>query len=269
MLYKGYILYRHAISPQFSQMLDTLSSSYTRINFKTITFEEFRLFCQESFPAVHILIIELSDNDEPDLWFSLVMSLLAKCPYLKVIFVFIGKMERNLYYMNQIPFTYLIPEKFLSALLPVGIDKAVTELDLYGAFRHFRPVSPDPRLLSAVYFCTDNLINKGKKGCHIHYPDGSTEYTRQSMKSIIPKLPANFIQVHKSYVINMQYYGRRIQKNRASGNSYDEYILIQNTSSTEEILIPVGPKYRGAVMDYFMDKYGCMMNPYLSEKEAD
>lgn len=269
LIYEGYWLCRKIDSSQFLQVYQGLGSLYENVRFHILSFQECQLLLKREIADFHIIIMELSSEDNPDTWFPLISDLSSTYPHLKIIFILTGNAEHNFYYLNQIPFTYLIPENQAENLLQTGIDKAVRELDYYKSFRPLVRISAEPALLPAVYFSTDDLTNKGKRGCHIHYPGGKTEYTRLSLKNILSKLPANFVQVHKSYVVNMRYFGCYTQKPRPRGNFYDEYITLIGAGYPQEIYIPVGPKYRNFILDFIMDKYTCSFLPDPEGKEAE
>lgn len=255
MKYKGYWLCEKTESSKFLQLYRSLTALYSNVTFDILSFEECRYVLQNGHPDLHIVIIELSPQDKPEIWFPLISSLSAVYPHLKIIIILTGKPEHNFYYLNQISFTYLIPENQAAELLPRGMDTAIKELRYYNSHLTSKRITSDPDLLSAMYFSTDNLQNKGNKGCHIHYPDGRTEYTRLSLKNILPQLPAYFLQIHKSYVVNMRYYKDYRQKPRASGKSCDEYILLDDKSGSKAIEISIGPKFRNSVMEYILTNH--------------
>lgn len=267
--YRGFWLCRKIDSSPFLQVYQSLGSLCSSVQFRIMSFEECRIQFQQGIAHLHIIIMEVSSDDEPDTWFPLISKLSNTYPHLKVIFILTGNSEHNFYYLNLVPFTYLIPESQVKNLLQSGIDKAVRELNYYQSLRPSALAAAEPDLLSAVYFSTDNVPKKGKRGCHIHYPDGKTEYTRHSLKTILAKLPAIFVQVHKSYVVNMRYFGYYTQKPRPSGKACDEFIVLSLTRSPEEIYIPLGPKYRNFIMDYVMDKYSCVFSPEFQGKEGE
>lgn len=255
MRYKGYCLCGKIESSKFLQLYRSLTALYSNVTFDILSFEECRHVLQNGHPDLHIVIIELSPQDKPEIWFPLISSLSAVYPHLKIIIILTGKPEHNFYYLNQISFTYLIPENQVSELLPHSIDTAVKELYYHNSLSGKKTITSDPDLLSAMYFSTDNLQNKGNKGCHIHYPDGRTEYTRLSLKNILPQLPAYFLQIHKSYVVNMRYYKDYRQKPRASGKSCDEYILLDDKNGSKSIELSMGPKFRNSVMEYILTNH--------------
>lgn len=210
---------------------------------------------QEKSSDLHIIIAELSSQDEPEIWFPLISRLSDAYPHLKIIIILTGKPEHNFYYLNQLSFPYLIPENQVSELFPRGMKNAMDELCSNNIYQLKKQITSNPDLLSAIYFSTDNLMNKGNKGCHIHYPDGETKYTRLSLKNILPQLPAYFLQIHKSYVINMHYYKDYRQKPRPSGISCDEYILLSEDNTSVGTEIPIGPKFRNSVMEYILTNH--------------
>lgn len=255
MKYKGYWLCSKTESSKFLQLYHNLSTLYSNVIFNIFSFEECGHILQENTSNLHIIIAEISPQDEPEIWFPLISNLSAVYPHLKIIIILTGKPEHNFYYLNQISFTYLIPENQAAELLPQGIDTALKELRYCSSRLTNKHIASDPDLLSSMYFSTDNLQNKGNKGCHIHYPDGRTEYTRLSLKNILPQLPAHFLQVHKSYVINMHYYKNYKQKPRPSGISCDEYILLADNNDLKTIEIPIGPKFRNSIMEYILTNH--------------
>ena len=89
--------------------------------------------------------------------------------------------------------------------------------------------------------------------------------TRHSLKNILSELPANFIQIHKSYVLNMNYFGKQLRRSRASGKSRDEYVQLSHSGYPEDFLIPVGPKYRRNILDYILNKYSY---PFLADEHG-
>ena len=255
MKYKGYWLCSETESSKFLQLYHNLTTLYSNVIFNLLSFEKCGHILPEANPDLHIIIAELSPQDEPEIWFPLISNLSAIYPHLKIIIILTGKPEHNFYYLNQISFTYLIPENQVAELLPRGMDIAIRELRYYNSLRVNKRITSEPDLLSAIYFSTDNLMNKGNKGCHIHYPDGETEYTRLSLKNILPQLPAYFLQIHKSYVINMHYYKDYRQKPRPSGISCDEYILLSEDNTSVGTEIPIGPKFRNSVMEYILTNH--------------
>ncbi len=269
MKYIGYWLCKKIDSSDFLQVYHSLTSLYSNVKFNILSFDECQIILQNKIPELHIVIMELSSQDDPATWFPFISNFSAIFPHLKIIFILTGNSEHNFYYLNQIPYTYLIPKNQVDTLIQTGINKAITELDHYRSIRPFIRIPTEEAMLSAIYFSTDDLIKKGKKGCHIHYPDGKVEYTRLSLKNILPKLPANFIQVHKSYVVNMRYFGCYTPKIRPKGKAYDEYIQLSGTGCPEEIYIPIGPKYRNSIMDYVIDKYTCSFPPASKGKGED
>lgn len=255
MKYKGYWLCSKTESSKFLQLYHNLTSLYSNVIFNILSFEECGQVLLEGSSDLHIIIAELSPEDEPEIWFPLISKLSDAYPHLKIIIILTGKPEHNFYFLNQISFTYLIPETQAANLLQQGIDTAIDELNNCKSIWTLNHTTPDLDLLSAIYFSTDNLRNKGNKGCHIHYPDGRTEYTRLSLKNILSQLPVHFLQVHKTYVVNMRYFKDYRQKPRPKGNSCDEYIVLFDSNNPVEIEIPIGPKYQKSTMKYILTEH--------------
>ena len=255
MKYKGYWLCSKTESSKFLQLYHSLTSLYSNIIFTILSFEECGQVLQEKSSDLHIIIAELSSQDEPEIWFPLISRLSDAYPHLKIIIILTGKPEHNFYYLNQLSFPYLIPENQVSELFPRGMKNAMHELCSNNIYQLKKQITSNPDLLSAIYFSTDNLRNKGNKGCHIHYPDGRAEYTRFSLKNILSQLPVHFLQVHKTYVVNMRYFKDYRQKPRPRGNSCDEYIVLFDSNNPIEIEIPIGPKYQKSAMKYILTEH--------------
>ena len=264
MVYNGYILCGSTDTAVCAGLYP--SFFHPRVKLQISSFEAF-----SAKPAgndnenIDIIVAELSPEDPSESWFPLLLELIKNRPYLRIIFVLSGNITHDFYCLNQIPFSYLIPASQAELLLRTGLDKAVEELDRCSSVRHFKKTGISAEFFSAVFFSTDNLIGKGSHGCHVHYPDGRTEYTRHSLKNILSELPANFIQIHKSYVLNMNYFGKQLRRSRASGKLRDEYVQLSHSGYPEAFLIPVGPKYRRNILDYILNKYSY---PFLADEHG-
>lgn len=164
MKYKGYWLCRKVETSEFLQIYHNFSALDSDFVFKILSFDECEFFLNDITAELHIIIAELSSNDDPDSWFPRISALSSLFPHLKIISILAGNPEHHFYYLNQLPFTYLIPESQVSALLPIGLDKAISELNYCRSVCPFTRISAEPALLSAAYFSTDNLTGKGKKG---------------------------------------------------------------------------------------------------------
>lgn len=263
MVCNGYVLYGSQETSRLLKAYPDIASIHPEIHFRAASFCELSDTAHAKYFDIHIVVAEIFPDDSADIWFPVLSGILKAYPFVKIVFILNGELGSDFYYLNQIPFTYLLPSEQIPYLLQTGLDKAVTELNRYTSVKHSSD-NENSSFENAAFLSTDGLTGKGRKGCQIYYPDGSTIYTRLSLKTIMPNLPGNFVQVHKSYVLNMNYCGERILKKRASGKAQDEYIELKCAEYPGDVLIPVGPKYRREIMEYVLNKYAY---PLLNDSE--
>ena len=263
MKYCGIILTQNKTERKFLKLFPDISGLHSKIYFHIYSYEE---FAPETVADLHIAILEIPSPKSGDSWFLKTQKMMTQFPFLRILVVLDHTFSHNFYYLNRIPYCYLFPVSQAGFLLGTGLEKAVKELDAYAKSKLLKRSFLDSSYLDAVLLSTEELSQKGHKGCHIYFPDGRREYTRMSMKTILPKLPGNFIRVHKSYILNMVYYRDTVLKKRPSGKAMDEYILLSGTSFDHEMTIPVGPKYRNILLDFLMNKYA---HPFLEDLERE
>ena len=144
MKYKGYWLCSKTESSKFLQLYHSLTSLYSNIIFTILSFEECGQVLQEKSSDLHIIIAELSSQDEPEIWFPLISRLSDAYPHLKIIIILTGKPEHNFYYLNQLSFPYLIPENQVSELFPRGMKNAMDELCSNNIYQLKKQITSNP-----------------------------------------------------------------------------------------------------------------------------
>ena len=97
MKYKGYWLCSKTESSKFLQLYHNLTTLYSNVIFNLLSFEKCGHILPEANPDLHIIIAELSPQDEPEIWFPLISNLSAIYPHLKIIIILTGKPEHNFY----------------------------------------------------------------------------------------------------------------------------------------------------------------------------
>lgn len=253
MVYQGFLLYKEKERSLLLDMYSDIQELHPRVKFFTHSFSGFLQEIENSTISPHILLVEISEKDFDNAWFPLLKQLLLYIPYCKIIFVLERGIEHCSFYLNQIPFTYILSFRSIQ-VLNTGLIKAVDELDVLPPSHLVPTLTPLP-YTSAVFFSTDGVLYKRKKGCFIHYPNQEPQYTKDSLKTILSKLPGNFIQIHKSYIVNMDYCECITKKSRPVGNLTDSYLILHKTARVDTKELPIGPKFLSKVNEYFLDKY--------------
>ena len=270
-MYQGIYLCENLCQSLLLHTLPDFHLLTSQIAFSGYTFKDFSEHKNLTIPnAYHIALVEVREADTGESWFSLLKSLLLSSPHCRIIFIIEHSLENCSQYLNQIPFTYLLPASQISILLETALDKALSELafikNYYGNDKDLS--GPASRYANAVFLSTDGLVHKGKKGCIINYPDQKSEYCRTSMRHLMAALPENFIQIHKSYVVNMNYCDTIISRSRPTGSQQDQFILLKtlprdmSAVSSQDMPreLPVGPKYEINVQKFLLNKYA---HPYF------
>lgn len=253
MVYEGILLYHDKKHSLLFNMYPQLQTMHPKVTFQKASFVDFaqHMKSPEFFP--HILLVEILDETSNEVWFPLLKEVLSHIPYCRIIFILEGSMDHCSFYLNQIPFTYILSFRSVN-ILRTGLMKAVNELNMLSP-HYLSPILNPAPYNSVVFFSTDGVLHRRKKGCMIYYPNLKTEYTKNSLKNILPTLPENFIQIHKSYVVNMNYCETIIHKKRPSGNLQDNYILLHKKTNVELIELPIGPKFQQNVDKYMLNQY--------------
>lgn len=253
MIYQGILLYQNKEHSMLIDIYPKLQKMHSKIVFHKASFDEFSQYMENPDFFPHILLIEVLENDRDAVWFPLLKNVISYTPYCRIIFILEGGMDYCSLFLNQIPFTYILSLRSIN-ILGTGLIKAVNELNMLST-HHLSPILNPLPYHSVVFFSTDGVLHRGKKGCMIHYPNLRTEYTRDSLKNILPKLPGNFIQIHKSYVVNMNYCEKIIHKKRPAGNLQDNYILLHEKANVTSIELPIGPKFQQNVDKYMINQH--------------
>ena len=253
MVYEGVLLYQDKNHSFLLDIYPKIQTMHPKVTFHKSSFSEFSRYMENLSFFPHILLIEVLEEDSSTVWFPLLQDVLFHIPYCRIIFILEGRLDHCSFFLNQIPFTYILSLRSIH-ILNTGLNKAVSELNRISPSRLSPILDPFP-YGSVVFFSTDGLLHRRKKGCMVHYPNFRTEYTKDSLKNILPKLPGNFIQIHKSYVVNMNYCKDVIHKKRASGNLQDNYILLHEKANVELVELPIGPKFQQRVDKYTFNQY--------------
>lgn len=252
-MYQGFYLCKELESSLLLRTFPDFLSLSTEISFSCYSFSHFRDELEQVCAPIHLLLIEIPDRESEYSCFSFIRDLTLRIPYCKIIFLVSDSQEYHFHHVTQIPHTYLLPISQARSLLKTALHKAVSELELSNFTAQTRGSAAFSRYAYALFFSTDDVANRGKRGCNIHFPDSRVEYTKASLKSLLPELPDNFIQIHKSYVANMDCCDGIFAERRPSGNKQDKYLLLHKKYHSDIPALPIGPKYEKFVMEYFQN----------------
>lgn len=253
MTYQGIIVHKDGESPILRRVFSEDLPVNKNITFSEASFRALREKLQDNTFKYAVLLVEIRDRDNGEEWFPLLKEVVGRFPYCQIIFVFEEGIQECTPYLNKIPFTYLLPLNYIDTLLPEALDKALQRLSRY--FQHHNMfVSLDQMesdCESIVFFTTEGVVHRGNRGCMVHFNNQKVDYTKQSLKALSSVLPPHFMQVHKSYIVNMNYCRDRVEIKRPKGNEKDQFLVL---SYPEGFTIPLGSKYKDNVKAYLLDR---------------
>mgnify|MGYP005799787207 FL=1 len=253
-MYRGFYLCKELENSMLLRTFPEFLSLAPQVSLSCRSFSQFRDELEQEYLPIHLLLIEVPDKEAEYSSFSFLRELALRIPYCKIIFLVSDSPQSQSHHVTQIPHTYLLPVSQANQLLKAALHKAISELAVTDFTTHTEDTGPASRYACALFLSTDGILHKGKRGCNLHFPGSRIEYTRTSLKALLPQLPDNFIQIHKSYVVNMHCCEKIISTRRPSGSKQDKYLLLYKKYHSDIPALPIGPKFEKLVLEYLKNR---------------